>query len=146
MHICILPFINFNKHYLVHLYNWSDRFVCPARAPCGLHSFQMRRNRNQCWRSHQNKTRPQQLRVQHHHSPQHKRFLPRGTVYTHFGLLFTLSGKHWLSGWIFFQCLRVKNLEVMGAQYPHNGIYIPKWRHGIINCAVAIFIFPFAWK
>lgn len=37
MHICILPFINFNKHYLVHLYDWSDRFVCPARAPCGLH-------------------------------------------------------------------------------------------------------------
>lgn len=24
MHICILSFINFNKHYIVHLYNWSD--------------------------------------------------------------------------------------------------------------------------
>lgn len=24
MHICILSFINFNKHYIVHLYYWGD--------------------------------------------------------------------------------------------------------------------------
>lgn len=24
MHICILSFINFNKHYIVHLYYWSN--------------------------------------------------------------------------------------------------------------------------
>lgn len=41
MHICILSFINFNKHYIVHLYHWVNSLYfleCPGDADHTLDS------------------------------------------------------------------------------------------------------------
>lgn len=132
MHICILPFINFNKHYLVHLYDWSDRLVCPARAPCGFHCHSR-------WETGISAEGHIRIRQDSNNSTYSTLQSTTQTIERNLEEQFTLisvcSSHSRVSiecqGEYFFQCLMVKNLEVIKNPQWDLHTKIEAWCHNL---------------